>query len=128
MVLLDTCFVVDVLRSKPDAVDHLGNLLVNTEPMVVSSATVLELHHGISRSERPAAEHRLVESVLNDLSISGMDTAIAANAGRLRGESMNGGAPIPLIDCIIAATALELREPLLTRDDKHFANIEGLVL
>ncbi len=126
MVLLDTCFIIDIIRNNSEAVDCLGRLLINTEPMLISSTTVFELHHGISRSQRKESEHQRVEAVLTDVGVINMDSKIAASAGRLSGESHNQGRPIPSLDCIIAATALETGEELLTRNTKHFDDIEGL--
>lgn len=128
MVLLDTCFVIDLLRKRSEALDHLGQLLVNTEPMVISAATVFELHLGIARSERSESEHARVQAILTDVGIAEIDNSVAAKAGILRGDSLNSGSPIPTFDCLIAATAIELGEPLLTRDNKHFGDIEELQL
>jgi predicted nucleic acid-binding protein len=38
------------------------------------------------------------------------------------------GTPIPVMDALIGALALQHSEPLVTRDTEHFSRIEGLVV
>ncbi|MHB1536938.1 MAG: PIN domain-containing protein [Solirubrobacteraceae bacterium] len=52
-----------------------------------------------------------------------VDRAIAERGGRIRRQS---GMPLP--DSLIAATALEHELEVMTRNQRHFARVDGLAL
>ncbi len=71
---------------------------------------------------RNTHEQRLRET-LNQLDELPVDRAIAESAGRIRRTTQ-----LAVADALIAATALEQRIPLMTRNRRHFELVQGLTL
>ncbi|MBI4392363.1 MAG: PIN domain-containing protein [Euryarchaeota archaeon] len=128
MVVLDTDFVIDLTRGVEPAAELLRTLAEGYEPLAVSSVTVMQLHHGVARARRPAAEMARVDRALRGAATYAFTHDIAAIAGRLEGDLEEAGTPIGLSDVMIAATALHHGEPIVTRNTRHFRLVSGLHL
>lgn len=114
-VCLDTSYLVDLLAGQPSAVDFAANL---REPAVVSAVSFYELLFGARdrrRAERVEALAREYAVIPADYEVCAMTAAIQA---RLRGS----GTLIPVLDAIIAATAILAEAPLVTIDE-HFRRV-----
>lgn len=109
-ILVDSDVLVDHLRGDRRFVR--GN-----DDLHVSTITRAELFAGRGSEERRI--RRLLEPMI-DLPV---DVAVAERAGRIR-----RGSTIRLPDALIAATALEHRLTLVTRNVRDFANVKGLKL
>ncbi len=128
MVLLDTGFVIDVMRGDEDAVIYLGDLLESHEPAGVSAITTAELHHGVARSERPVQERARIRRALEGVTTYPVDHELAAEAGEVHGTLAREGKMLDLEDVIIGVTARREGEVLLTRNEEHHSRIEGVRL
>ena len=122
----DTSFLLDVLGGDDAALERLELLERANTPEKVASITVCELYEGIVRSDRPTAEREAVLDVLDTKPVVAADAAIMRLAGQLRGELVLDGRVIDREDCIIAATAMDLGEPVVTGNAEHFERISGL--
>lgn len=122
----DTTFVIDLLDGDERALELLDLIEAERRPERVSAITVLELHEGIRRSEKPDAEKRRVVSVLDSKHVVPADHGIMRRAGTLSGDLFGEGRPIDREDCIVAATALQEGEPVVTRNEAHFRRVEGI--
>ncbi len=114
-VCLDTSYLVDLLAGQPSAVDFATNV---DEPAVISAVSFYELLFGTSdrrRMDRVEALAREYAVVPANYEICGMAAAIQV---RLRST----GAMIPVLDAILASTAVLAEAPLLTTDE-HFRRI-----
>ena len=109
-ILLDSDVLVDHLRG------HRRLVIGKDEPHV-SAITRAELFAG-----RPSEERR-IRRLLEPMVGLSVDAAIAERAGRLRRDGS-----IRLPDALIAATALEHRLTLVTRNVRDFEGIRGLKL
>ena len=107
-ILVDTDVLVDHLRGHRRFVP--GNNDVH-----VSTVTRAELFAG------RGVEERRVRRLLEPMTNVAIDTSIAERAGRLRRATS-----VRLPDALIAATALELRLTLVTRNTRDFEGIRGL--
>lgn len=126
MVVLDTDFLIDLMREDPAAVETLHGLLEGFEAVTISAITVMQLHHGVARSDKPEGERRKISRALQGAATHALDHALAAKAGELDGSLTEQGQRIGAADTIIAATALHHEEPVLTRNIKHFDRIPRL--
>ena len=63
MVLLDTSFIIDVMRGNAAALAILDRLESGSEPLRVPAPVFYELWEGIDRSEKPIRELKAVEDV-----------------------------------------------------------------
>lgn len=125
-MIQDTTFVVDLLAGDEDAVASLTAIEAERRPQKLSSVTVLELYEGVGRSDRPDDEKRAVLDVLDSKTVVPADRDVMSRAGRISGELVSDGRRIDREDCVIAATALQEDEPVLTRNTDHFERIPDL--
>jgi toxin FitB len=106
-LLLDTDVFIDHLRGHTEL--RTGNHLVH-----VSVITRCELFAGTSAST-------VISILLEPFRELPIDRAVAERAGRIRRET---GVKTP--DALIAATAIEHRLGLVTRNAKDFERVHGL--
>lgn len=109
-LLLDSDVLVDHLRGH-------RRMVAGRDELYVSAVTRVELFAGRGTEERRI--RRLLEPMEN----LPVDGAIAERAGRLRRSTH-----IRLPDALIAATALEHRLTLVTRNARDFGSVKGLKL
>lgn len=125
-MIQDTSFLIDVLNGDEDAEAVLERVERESRPEKVASITSLELYEGVGRSRKPEAEKRKVLSVLDSKHVIPADHGVMRRAGELSGRLIEDREPIDREDCIIAATAIQENEPVLTRNDSHFGRIPTL--
>jgi predicted nucleic acid-binding protein len=110
--------MADVLVDTDVLIDHLrGHRAFDpgSDRVFCSVITRGELFAGTGTDEEA------VRRLLAPLVEVPVDRALAEEAGRLRRTTR-----IPLPDAVIAATALSLRAPLVTRNKRDFGRVGGL--
>ena len=122
--LLDTNVISELIRPRPDP--KVKNWIDSTDEslLFLSVLTIGEIRKGIvklsDRARRGALELWL-DNVL-PLRFSGrilpIDQAVADRWGRLSGEAASRRMPLPVIDALLAATALHYEMTLVTRNTK----------
>jgi len=111
--------VADVLVDTDVFIDHLRGaaaIEVGRDRLHYSVISRAELFAGTSASD-------LITQLLDPFRELPVDRAVAERAGRIRHE-----AGIRLPDALIAATAVEHRLSLATRNRRHFEGVRGLRL
>ena len=124
-MILDTTFLVDVLRGDESVADRLARL-DEEGTAFVSAITIMELAEGIRRADASDSEREAVEGMLEDVTELPFDRDCGLLAGQLNADLANAGEPIDETDVMIAATALVHGHAVLTRNRKHFERVEGL--
>jgi predicted nucleic acid-binding protein len=119
--LLDTNVVSELVRPRPHPGVVRWIATTNESLLHLSVLTLGEIRKGIA--SRPDAGRRAkLESWLHDLvlrfssRILPIDLAIADRWGRLSGHSKTEGVTLPVIDGLLAATALHNNLVLVTRN------------
>jgi len=112
VTVLDTTVVIDHLRGMPAAGHYLRSL---TAVPTCSEVTRAEVLQGLRSAERRAAE--ALFTVLHWVDV---DERIARRAGELGRRYRRSHPGLALADLLIAATALELAQPLVTLNVRHF--------
>lgn len=119
-MIIDTSYALDLLDEDADAFEKGVELMTEHTPLKLPAMTVMELFVGYGATENEE-EARQVENAIAGHPIIEMDEMVARKAGQIAGRTgLDPG------DAAIAATALLLDEPVLTRNVKDFERIDGI--
>jgi len=127
-LIQDTSFIIDLLKNDDGAVAKLEEIEANRVPQKCSSVTVLELFEGIYQFDEVTEEQQTVLDVLKSKHIVDADQDLMETAGKISGKLLREGNQIDREDCVIAATAIQENEPVLTRNVDHFQRIDVLTV
>lgn len=132
--LLDTCVVSELVKPKPDAavVDWIRRQA--EEHLYLSVLTLGELEKGIAKQQDPRRAEKLRHWVDGDLHrrfdgrLLDVTAGVACQWGRLQGSAEQKGRRMPVVDGLIAATALHFGCHVVTRntDDLTPSGVEIL--
>ena len=130
--LLDTCVISEATRPHASAKVRAWIRAALPERLFISVANLAEIEQGIAALGDAGKANKLQawlrDEVLPNFEsrIISVDPSVATRWGRLLGEGRRSGQPRPLMDALLAATALEHGLSLVTRNVKDFAdfNIE----
>ena len=122
--LLDTNVVSELVKPKPD--DRVRRWIEETNESILflSVLTLGEIRNGVQRLRSGRRRGRLESWLQVDLPsrfqdrILPIDSAIADRWGRVSAIAAAKGKPVPVIDGLLAATALHHNLTLVTRNSK----------
>lgn len=115
---VDSDILIDYLRGVPNARDFLLRAR-GRYPLFMSVVSIVEVYAGKETQHREKAKR--ISEFLGNFDMITLTLVIAKRAGELRRDYQK-----PFADMIVAATALECRVPLVTRNVKHFGVIKDL--
>jgi predicted nucleic acid-binding protein len=118
-MILDTSFVVEILRNRADAIKKITQL-EESNVFKISAITVFELELFVPEQK--------INRILSRFIIVPITESIARKAGQLFKDLKEKGLEIDKEDCLIAATALEEKDALLTKNIDHFKRIKSIEL
>lgn len=126
MYLLDTNVLSEARRPNPDVgvVAWLGATPERT--LYVSVLVIGEIAKGVAKLPEGAQRARLAGWLEAELTprfrgrLLGLDEETARLWGQLAGEAEARGTPLPVIDSLLAATALRYHLTLVTRNVRDF--------
>lgn len=121
-MIVDSTFVIDLMAGDAGALAKLDELVEDAEPLSISALTVTEVRRGLD----PDGELSTYDDVIEDVTVVPFDRSEARRAADLLRRMDRDGTPIGALDAMIAATALERREKVLTRNLSEFERVEGL--
>jgi len=124
-MILDSTFLVDVLRGEGDVQELLEEVDAAGTP-TVSSITVMELYEGIQLANTSEEERSAVETLLSEVQELPFDRACAMEAGRINAALSFAGEPIDETDVMIAATALVNGLRVVTRNVSQFERVDDV--
>lgn len=120
--LLDTCVLSELARPRPDGGVLAWLDAADESVLYLSVVTLGELEKGIARLPVSARRRKIERWVRQDLAarfegrLLDVDRAVAERWGAMSGESEGRGVPLPVIDALIAATALTHGLDVVTRN------------
>ncbi len=131
MYLLDTTFLVDLVKGQVDAVHKARDIDDSGQVACISVITVVEYLRGIhylfgNDPKLLARKLAKAESDLARFEVIPINERIGRIAAKIWAEIKRAGRPIGLADVLIAATALRDDLTILTRNVQHFLRIRGL--
>lgn len=120
--LLDTCLISELVKKEPSAA-VLRWLDEQDEQRLFISVLVLgELNKGVAKLAAGDRKQALLSWVEHDLAerfegrIVGLDLETAILWGRMQGEAEKAGEKLPVMDSLIAATAMRNGFTVVTRN------------
>jgi predicted nucleic acid-binding protein len=130
-VILDSSVTIRAERTRTSETELLEQVqLVTDDPIVgLSAIGVTEIVHGIYRADTQARaiyRRTFLDRLLKDLPVFDYTVEVAKLAGRIDGERTAVGNSIPLVDLMIAATAMSHGFSVLTSNLRHLRKIPGL--
>ncbi len=87
-----------------------------------------ELELGVTRSRDSRQEQQRLSALTEFMEIVYPQPGFATIYGGMVAALLQAGSPVPVMDALIACTAIQHSEPLITRDREHFTTIPGLVV
>lgn len=125
MILLDTDICIHILRGNKKIIEERRKY---PDQVAVSFMTLAELYYGAEKSANPTKNRSLIEQLLLTLAVINSDNQIMHRFGMLKASLEGLSIPLADADLLIAATALEKCNLLVTGNIKHFSRIAGLPL
>ena len=125
--VLDSSFVVDLIRSDPDAKRRAKELDARREPKLLSTPVLYEIASGLlyTRSRSEAAAFQRLSA---NYTIVPFDELSAIRAAEIRAELMRLGKVKSHVDTMIAGIAAAGRHTLVSRDEDFRAISDALGL
>jgi predicted nucleic acid-binding protein len=114
--LLDTTFLIDHLRGKPEAVTRMRQIVEFGELAFVNDVVSAEAWAGA-----PTDDDQGLSNLLQCLEFVAAGPPHAHRAGRWRADARKRGRDIGTADALIAACADSMRAAVLTRNERDFA-------
>ncbi|MFQ5838316.1 MAG: PIN domain-containing protein, partial [Thermoplasmata archaeon] len=127
-VILETSFVVDLLRGDPRAEAKARDLDAREETVYLAAPTLFELWEGVSRGLPGRREHDAVQAFVDAHDLLPFGPTDAREAGLLSGRLKRRGRAMGTVDVQLAGMAKARGETLLTgdRDFSAVAEVVGL--
>lgn len=127
--LLDTCIISEGARPRPDRRVTAWQASVPQERMFLSVLTLGEIQKGIVRAADAVKASRLKQWLDVDVRVRFAGRILALDEetllawGEISGRAEARGEPLPVIDSLLAATALVHHLALVTRDTVDLSEV-----
>ena len=92
----------------------------------ISAITIGELFTWALRAKAPPRRLQSLLNLLNDLQVLEIGESVGRKFGEVRAALLDAGTPVPEMDLLIAATALEHNLTLVTHNVQDYSKIPGL--
>ncbi len=127
MILLDTTFLVDVLRGKQSIGVKLEEL--ERDQLATTEINVFEIFTGIYSSKKANVNHesKAALHLFSMLAVLPLNRKATIRSAEFTGSLAKEGKTIGELDCLIAGIALEHGiTTILTKNKDHFERIPGV--
>lgn len=131
--LLDTCVLSELSRKRPDPKALSWMERVQDDLLFISVLTIGELRKGIVAHRDPQRRKVLTKWLQDEVlepfadTILPVDCEIAERWGEICGEAERNGRPRPVVDSLLAATAIVHGLTVATRNVGDFADTGALI-
>ncbi len=119
MIILDTTFLIDLMKGKRDLASYLNDTMEKGTVIATTVFNVYELYKNVFMREFDK-----IEAFLSNIKIISFSNAVIAT--KLCKELKSKGQMIPEIDLLIASICLDNSASLITKNIKDFKDISGL--
>ena len=121
--LLDTNIIVDLFQGN----EKTRHQIEEVKETIISVITLGELYYGAENSQRKEKHLKELIKFNKICKVIEIDNQIAKRYGMIKKELKKIGKPIPENDIWIAATTIEHKLTIITKD-RHFSLIDGIKL
>ncbi len=125
MPVLDTSFIVDLLRGKKEALQKLAEMEAQEIPLSTTQVNVLELYRGAYLSRKTHQNLEEIKKLLECFQVLELEESVYKVFASLSANLLSKGTSIGAFDELIAAITLFHGERIVTRDS-HFKEVTGL--
>lgn len=125
MPVLDSSFLVDLVRGEERALAALARLEEEYHDLSTTVINLLELFRGVYLSERKEENITEVMEIARGLDLLGIGWETFQIYGTLSATLKEGGIAVDEFDLVIAALALQA-DGMIVTGDQHFQRIPGL--
>lgn len=126
-MLLDTDFLIALLRKNTHAMRFLEDIILETEELWLSHVNLWELFQGAYLSQKVMENLTDIENLVGYFDIIDFSKDSDKRFGKLIAELKQKGTPIGVMDTILASVALEYNKAIVTRNTSHFETAGVLV-
>jgi tRNA(fMet)-specific endonuclease VapC len=123
MILLDTDVCIEILHRNERIIYRQKS---ESSSSAISFMTAAELFYEASKSNHVSTNTEIIEKFLLTVVIIQSDRAIVRRYGQLKARLELAGMALADADLLIAATAIEKCEKLITGNIKHYSRITQL--
>ena len=125
-MIADTSFLIDIMKSDKEAIKKAEEIEKKGNTIAFTSISIFELFVGVTLSIKQDRERNKINTILKGLPIISFDEDSAIEAGKILAQRRKDGSSIEPEDSMIAGICSKRNEILITRNIKHFNDIEGL--
>lgn len=123
-MILDSTFLIDIEAEHGPALEKARELENDGLPLRIPMIVVYELFISIRKGANPEENRRAVEHVLEGFPLVPATESIAKRAGRFEGDiQRRHGSGIGPADAILASTAIEFDEPIVTDNVRDYEKV-----
>lgn len=119
-MILDTDFLIDILRKKKKAINLLKELLSSERELYITHVNLWELYKGAYKSKNLDNSLSDIIRLINNFSVLEFSVDSAIAFGELDSKLNNIGTPIGVMDTLIASLAIVLNLKVITNNNIHF--------
>ncbi len=127
MKVLDSTFLIDLLRGKKEALRFLEE--EQSRDLYTTQINMYEVIRGLFRAHYSQATFQKILAVFADISILPFDEKATIQSASISAAMLNKGTPLSDGDCITAGIALSRHiNTIVTLNTKDFEKIPGIVV
>lgn len=124
-MILDTNFLIDLDNDRSEAIEKARRIEREGLPRRVPRIVIFELWVAVGKGTHTEHNRRTFERLLDGLPQVELTAPIAKQAGKIESETQAADPNdigVGTADAIIAATGIELAEPVVTDDKRDFVH------
>jgi len=115
-VILETSFLIDLMKGRPDAVALAQALDRSGESTYLAAPALFELWVGVGRAVRRREETEGAEGLIASFDVMAMTDTDAREAGLLQARLSRKGRTMGTVDIMLAGMSKARGQPLVTGD------------
>ena len=123
MKILDTTFLIDLLRGKEDAL----KIINDKERLFTTQINMYEVIRGLMLKKISSSKMSEINEMFESIKVLSLDDSAIVKAAGISSDLIKKGIVISDCDCLTAGIALSKSiNKIVTKNSKHFSRIKGI--